>query len=79
MEKVEFAKNGKITWGEHKTENRDVYVDGKLFGELTHENAFEWYLIQYVNGERNLMSNTVSYYDDLEETENEIKFEIENY
>lgn len=76
---VEFKKNGKISYEEDKFENVDVYVDGKLYGELTHENAFEWYLMEYVDGQRDVVSDTVSYYDDLEETENEIKFELENY
>lgn len=76
---VEFEKNGNISYGEDKFENVDVYVDGKLYGELTHENAFEWYLMEYVDGQRDVVSDTVSYYDDLEETENEITFELENY
>lgn len=79
MEKVEFVENGKISYSEGTYKNVDVYVDGELFGELTHGNSFEWYLVQFVNGQRDVVSDTVSYYDDLEETESEIKYEIENY
>lgn len=78
MVKVEFIENGEVSYSEGTYKNVDVYVDGKLFGELTHENNPEWYLVQFVNGQRNLVNDTVSYYDNLEETEKEIEYELNN-
>lgn len=79
MKKVEFTEKGKISYSEGTYKNIDVYVDGELFGEITHENSPEWYLVQFVNGQRNVVNDTVSYYDDLEETKKEIQYELENY
>ncbi|WP_346708958.1 hypothetical protein [Limosilactobacillus oris] len=76
MKKVEFEQAGKDNAGRVIV---DVYVDGELFGTLSHENNFEWNLTQYHEGQRGLVDEVVAYYDDLKETENEIKFEIENY
>lgn len=79
MKKVEFVENGNVSYSEGTYKNVDVYVDGELFGELTHENNPEWYLVQFVNGQRDVVNDTVSYYDDLEETKKEIQYEIANY
>lgn len=76
MKKVEFEQIGKDNAGRKII---DVYVDGELYGTLSHENSFEYYLDCYHNGERGLIDESVSYYDDLKETESEIKFEIKNY
>ncbi len=76
MKKVEFEQAGKDNAGRVIV---DVYVDGELYGTLNHENNFEWNLTQYHEGQRGLVDEVVAYYDDLKETENEIKFEIENY
>ena len=79
MKKVEFVENGKVSYSEGTYKNVDVYVDDELFGELTHENNPEWFLVQFINGQRDMVNNTVSYYDDLEETKKEIQYELENY
>lgn len=76
MKKVEFEQAGKDNAGRVIV---DVYVDGELYGTLSHENAFEWNLDVYYKGERGMVNSSIPYYDDLEETENEIKFEIKNY
>lgn len=68
MTKVEFYNNEKSV---------DVYVSDNLYGELFHDNGLEWYLVEYENSERGLSNSDVTYYDDLKETEDEIKFEIE--
>lgn len=70
MKKVEFVNNG---------ETVDVYSNDELYGELFHDDGEEWYLLQYINGERDLVDDSVTYYDSLKETENEIKAELENY
>lgn len=79
MKKVEFVENGNVSYSEGTYKNVDVYVNGELFGELTHENNPEWYLVQFVNGQRDMVNDTVSYYDDLEETKKEIQYELANY
>lgn len=68
MTKVEFYNNENSV---------DVYVNDNLYGELFHDNGPEWYLVEYENGERGLSNSDVTYYDELEKTEDEIKFEIE--
>lgn len=79
MKKVEFIENGEVSYEEGTYKNVDVYVNDELFGELTHENSFEWNLVQFVNSQRDVVNDTVSYYDDLEETKKEIQYELENY
>lgn len=76
MKKVEFVKNGKDNAGRVIV---DVYVDGDIYGTLSHENNFEYNLDCYHNGERGLIDESVPYFDDLKETEDEIRFEIKNY
>lgn len=76
MKKVEFEQVGKDNAGRVIV---DVYVDGELYGTLSHENNFEYNLDIYWKGERGMADSSVSYYDDLKETEKEIEFEIKNY
>lgn len=76
MKKVEFEQAGKDNAGRAIV---DVYVDGELYGTLNHENNFEYNLDIYWKGERGMTDSSVSYYDDLKETEKEIEFEIKNY
>lgn len=76
MKKVEFIENGKDNTGRKVL---DVYVDGELYGTLSHENNFEYNLDIYWKGERGMVDSSVPYYDDLKETEKEIEFEIESY
>lgn len=76
MKKVEFEQAGKDNAGRVIV---DVYVDGELYGTLSHENNFEYNLDTYWKGERGMIDSSAPYYDDLKETEKEIEFQIKNY
>jgi hypothetical protein len=80
MKKVEFIASATFMFCDKKDQRVSVWVDGEPFGELHHDDGEEWYLLTYEKGfGDSFIADSVVYYDDLEETEAEIKAEIENY